>query len=153
MDITVCGSGAAYAIDRGAPCTKPPCAAEPGHRIIHPFHQNKGDCSQFCPPVIGKFTHLHTPQSNQRGFIQGCPNISKKLVLKYLNPSPAMAKGHMKRPCNGVQSTTPKTMAKPPMHVINMPQSCLYHPHYWLHLTIQGEAGLSLSLNVDQAQA
>jgi hypothetical protein len=30
------------------------------------------------------------------------------LVLKYLNPSPAMAKGHMKCPRHGIRSTTPK---------------------------------------------
>jgi hypothetical protein len=54
----------------------------------------------------------------QRGFIWGCPNTSKKLVLKYLNLSPATAKGHMKRPRHGIHSTTPKTAAVPPLHVI-----------------------------------
>jgi hypothetical protein len=42
------------------------------------------------------------------GFLNGCPNISKKLILKHLNPSPATAKGHMKRPRHEIQSTTPK---------------------------------------------
>jgi hypothetical protein len=42
------------------------------------------------------------------GFLDGCPNISEKLVLKYLNPSPATAKGHMKQLQHGIQSTTPK---------------------------------------------
>jgi hypothetical protein len=31
-----------------------------------------------------------------------------KLILKNLNPSPATAKGHMKRPRHGIKSTTPK---------------------------------------------
>ncbi len=30
--------------------------------------------------------------------IKGCPNLSETLILKYLNPSLATAKGHMKRP-------------------------------------------------------
>ena len=34
----------------------------------------------------------------RRGFLKGCPNMMEKLILKYLNPSPATAKGHMKRP-------------------------------------------------------
>jgi hypothetical protein len=34
--------------------------------------------------------------------------MSKKLILKYLSASPATAKGHMKRPRHGIQSTTPK---------------------------------------------
>jgi hypothetical protein len=34
--------------------------------------------------------------------------MTEKLIFKYLNPSPATAKGHMKRPRHGIQSTTPK---------------------------------------------
>jgi hypothetical protein len=44
----------------------------------------------------------------KKGFLKGCPNISKTLVTKYLNPSPATAKGHMKCPKKGIHSTTPK---------------------------------------------
>jgi len=36
----------------------------------------------------------------RKGFLKGCPNISKELICKYLNPSPATAKGHMKRQCH-----------------------------------------------------
>jgi hypothetical protein len=32
--------------------------------------------------------------------------MSEKWILKYLNPSPATAKGHVKRPRHGIQSTT-----------------------------------------------
>ncbi len=46
----------------------------------------------------------------RRGFLNGCPNISEKLVLKYLNPSPATAKGHMKWPHHGIQSITPTSV-------------------------------------------
>ena len=44
----------------------------------------------------------------RRGFLRGCPNMSEKLILKYLNPSPATAKGHMKRPRHGIRSTRRK---------------------------------------------
>ncbi len=47
-----------------------------------------------------------------RGFLKGCPNISKKLILKYLNPSPATAKGHLKQPRHGIRSITPKATAR-----------------------------------------
>jgi hypothetical protein len=45
----------------------------------------------------------------KKGFLKGCPNINKELVTKYLNPSPATAKGHMKRPKKGIRTTTRKT--------------------------------------------
>jgi hypothetical protein len=44
----------------------------------------------------------------KKGFLKGCPNMNKELVKMYLNPSPATAKGHMKRPKKGIRSTTPK---------------------------------------------
>ncbi len=42
------------------------------------------------------------------GFLCGAPHLNAKPVQKYLMPSPATSKGHMKRPCKGLQSTTPK---------------------------------------------
>jgi hypothetical protein len=41
--------------------------------------------------------------------------MSEKLILEYLNPSPATAKGHMKCPHHGIRSTRPKT---PIAHII-----------------------------------
>jgi hypothetical protein len=29
------------------------------------------------------------------GILKGCPNMTEKLILKYLNPSPATAKGQL----------------------------------------------------------
>jgi hypothetical protein len=49
----------------------------------------------------------------RKGFLKGCPNLSENLILKYLNPSPATAKGHMKQPHHGIKSTRPKQ--KPPL--------------------------------------
>ncbi len=42
----------------------------------------------------------------QHGFPKGCPDLTAKGVTRYLNPSPATAMGHMKRPHQGIQSTT-----------------------------------------------
>ena len=42
----------------------------------------------------------------RKGFLKGCPNLSEHLILKYLNPSPATTKGHMKRPRHGIRSTS-----------------------------------------------
>jgi hypothetical protein len=47
----------------------------------------------LCNPKISKLL-----KATRKGFLKGCPNISVELILKYLNPSPATAKGHMKRP-------------------------------------------------------
>jgi hypothetical protein len=44
----------------------------------------------------------------RRGFLKECPNLSERLILKYLNPSTATAKGHMKRPRHSIRSTRPK---------------------------------------------
>ena len=41
----------------------------------------------------------------KRGYLKGCSNLSAHGVIKYLNPSPATAKGHMKRPRQGIRST------------------------------------------------
>ncbi len=37
--------------------------------------------------------------------MKGCPNLTAHGVLKYLNPTPATTKGHMKRPRQGICST------------------------------------------------
>jgi hypothetical protein len=63
----------------------------------------------------------------KKGFLNGCPNLSKELVTKYLNPSPATAKGHMKRPKKGICSTRTKplpTMMRNPrqLAVTSLPQ-------------------------------
>jgi hypothetical protein len=54
----------------------------------------------LCNPKI-----LSLLKAMRKGFLKGCPNLSEKLVTKYLNPSPATAKGHMKRPKKGIRST------------------------------------------------
>ncbi len=51
----------------------------------------------LCNPKISTLL-----KATRRGFVRGCPNMSAKLILKYLNPSPATAKGHMKQPRQGI---------------------------------------------------
>ncbi len=48
----------------------------------------------------------------RKGFLNGCPNMTESLILRYLNPSPATSKGHMKRPRQGIRSTRPKINKK-----------------------------------------
>ena len=54
----------------------------------------------LCSPPISTLL-----KAVRKGFLKGCPNMTKKLILKYLNPSPATAKGHMKRARHGIKST------------------------------------------------
>jgi hypothetical protein len=49
----------------------------------------------------------------QRGFLNGCPNLTAKGITRYLNPSLATAKGHMKWPHQGIRSTTPQPPCLP----------------------------------------
>jgi hypothetical protein len=79
------------------------------------------------PNELGLFTHTVQTKANsikfahqslfsphistllkaiRRGFLKERPNLTAKGVMQYLNPSPATAKGHMKRPHQGIQSTT-----------------------------------------------
>jgi hypothetical protein len=62
----------------------------------------------LCNPKISKLL-----KAVCKGFLKGCPNLSEKLILKYLNPSPVTAKEHMKRPRHGIQSTQPKPAIAP----------------------------------------
>jgi len=57
----------------------------------------------------------------RKGFLQGCPNLSKELVTKYLNPSPATAKGHMKRPMKGIRSTKKQVKTKGDSNISRIP--------------------------------
>ncbi len=61
----------------------------------------------MCNPKISSLL-----KALRKGFLKGCPNLSEELVTKYLNPSPATAKGHMKRPRKGIRSTSKKAKTK-----------------------------------------
>jgi hypothetical protein len=74
------------------------------HSISTRANKVKFAHQSLCNPKISTLL-----KATQKGFLKGRPNISEKLILKYLNPNPATAKGHMKRPRQGIRSTTPKT--------------------------------------------
>jgi hypothetical protein len=70
--------------------------------------QTKGNSIHFahqciCSPKISTLL-----KAIQCRYLKGCPNLTAKGVSKYLNPSPATAKGHMKCPRKGIRSTRPK---------------------------------------------
>jgi hypothetical protein len=69
----------------------------------------------LCNPTI-----LSLMKAMRQGFLKGCPNLNQELVVKYLNPSLATAKGHMKHPKQGIRSTQ-KTLPKKGDSVINIP--------------------------------
>jgi hypothetical protein len=75
----------------------------------------------LCNPKISTLL-----KATRHGFLTGCLNINEKLILKYLYPSPATVKGHIKWPRHGIQSTTPKT---PMMGIAPIPVVPVLLPH------------------------
>ncbi len=88
-----------------------------------------------------RFTHqsLCSPRIStllkavQKGFLKGCPNMTTMLILKYLNPSPATSKGHMKQPRHGIRSTRPKPTRNGTAMNIPIPVAQIA-PRYYLYL-------------------
>lgn len=74
--------------------------------LFSPTVQTKANSVKFAHQSMCSLRITTFLKAIQRGFLKGCPNISAKGVTRYLNPSPATAKGHMKRPHQGIQSTT-----------------------------------------------
>ena len=77
-------------------------ATHPGINIVM-FTRRK-----IFPPVPSSPKISSLLKAVRKGFLKGYPNMTKMLILNYLNPSAATAKGHMKRQGNGIQSTQPK---------------------------------------------
>jgi hypothetical protein len=79
----------------------------------------------LCNPKISSLM-----KALRKGYLKGCPNLSEELVTKYLNPSPATAKGHMKQPKKGIRSTQKQVKTKGAANVLSihvpMPQAA---PH------------------------
>jgi hypothetical protein len=71
----------------------------------------------LCNPKISTLLKAIRP-----GFLKECPNLSEWLILKYLNPSTATAKGHMKCPRHGIRSTRPKQKKDNTMEPTPVPQ-------------------------------
>ncbi len=86
-----------------SPHTSPPHTMNFVHSISTRANKVKFTHQALCSPKISTLL-----KAVRRGFLTGCPNLNETLILKYLNPSPATAKGHMKRPRHGIHSTTPR---------------------------------------------
>jgi hypothetical protein len=88
----------------------------------------------LCNPKI-----LTLLKAVRKKFLKGCPNLSEKLILKYLNPNPATAKGHMKRPRHGIKSTRPKPIASVPPQLPIVPPPVWYLlPEEFIPLALPG---------------
>jgi hypothetical protein len=64
------------------------------------------------PPITSLLKAINT------GFLRGAPHLNAKSICKYLMPSPATSKGHMKHPRKGLRSITHKqtcpSLPRPP---------------------------------------
>jgi hypothetical protein len=102
----------------GSPSTHTQSAMPANHSPSHATaHMASTQIAFFTYTVCNKansirFTHqsLCSPQIStllkaiRRSYLKGCPNLTEHGVTKLPSPSPASAKGHMKRPCQGIRS-------------------------------------------------
>ncbi len=58
--------------------------------------QTQANAVKFAHQLLCNPKKLSLMKALCKGFLHGCPNLNKELEAKYLNPSPATAKGHMK---------------------------------------------------------
>jgi hypothetical protein len=58
--------------------------------------QTRSNAVKFAHQSLGSPKISSLLKAAQKGFLNGCPNITVNLITKYLNPSPGTAKGHMK---------------------------------------------------------
>ena len=90
-------------IDRAPHPSKPTALACFTHSVRTRANAVKFAHQSLCNPTLSTLL-----RATRRGFLNGCPNLSEELINKYLNRSPATAKGHMKRPRHGIWSTRPR---------------------------------------------
>jgi hypothetical protein len=115
----VCATPGQTVLPRSGPCldraphsaqamSMPVTLASFTHSVRTRVNAVKFSHQSLCSPKISSLL-----KAARRGFLEGCPNMTEVLILKYLNPSAATAKGHMKRPRHGIRSTCPKESAGP----------------------------------------
>ena len=63
------------------------------HSVTTRANKVKYAHQSLCNPTLSKLL-----KDTRKGFLKGFPHISEGLILKYLNPSPVTAKGHVKKP-------------------------------------------------------
>ncbi len=79
---------------------------------LHAFCLHTSQCHQIWASVVVQPKDFLPFESIAKGLSQKVPQYQWGTCTKYLNPSPATAKGHMKRPKKGIRSTQPKQWAK-----------------------------------------
>ncbi len=89
-----------------------PCIDRTPHPTVHPalamfthFVTTRASMVKIAHQSLYNPNFFTLLKATRHGFFKGCPGISKTLILKYLNPSPATAKEHMKRPWHSIKST------------------------------------------------
>ncbi len=97
---------------------QPPSKPMPALALFSYHRTTKASAGQFMhqspcnPPITSLLNAINA------GFLRGAPHLNAKSVQKYLTPSPATLKGHMKRPCKGLRITTikptPPSLPRPP---------------------------------------
>jgi hypothetical protein len=153
-------------IDLPQPCPGIGCAPYPPHEIhegaafLHLIQTQANNVKfahqSLCNPKISTLL-----KATKRGFLKGCPYISVKLINKFLNPSPATAKGHMKCPRHGIRSTTPKAGREPAPYVpvITFPPTPVPNIHsnnssvYIAHNPIEGAMEPHLIISDDDDES
>jgi hypothetical protein len=113
LTVPLCTSPQAYTMGGTANYTLPnPPPNEFGfftHTIQTKANSIKFAHQSMCSPTISTLL-----KAIRRGYLDGGPNLSAKGVTRYFDPSPATAKGHMKRPHQGIRSTTAHRPHPPP---------------------------------------
>jgi hypothetical protein len=113
LAVPLCTSTQAYTMGGTANYTLPPPPPNEFGFFTHTV-RTKANSIKFahqsmCSPTISTLL-----KAIRCGYLDGCPNLSAKGVTRYLNLSPATAKGHMKRPHQGIRSTTAHQPHPPP---------------------------------------
>jgi hypothetical protein len=82
--------------------------AQPAVQIAFFAHtvRTKANSIHFAHPSLCSPRISTLLKAIKRGYLKGCPNLMAHGVNKYLNPSPATVKGHMKRPRQDICSTS-----------------------------------------------
>lgn len=102
---------------RTSPTSPPPVdVATFAHTVHTKANSIKFAHQSFCSPRLSTFL-----KAIRCEFLKGCPNLSAEGVTRYLNPSPASSKGHMKRPHQGIRSTRPRVV--PQQYMQQVPQN------------------------------
>ncbi len=70
------------------------------HRVHNKANLIRFAHQSLCSPQVSTLV-----KAIQCGYLKGFPNLTVKGVLKFFNPSPATAKGHMRQPRKGICST------------------------------------------------